>query len=148
MSFAENHGTRILNQILSSEGLAWIGEKVFDQLDGKSFKNCDLVCNLWRQFIINNGLWKRRYLHKLAKPEINASHGLIKANLELFQFDQAEQGIHFTHFALNNSIFDIRRFLCYSTLLNATLRYATLLYAILLYATLRYSTLADFHPHQ
>jgi hypothetical protein len=88
MAFDENHGTRIFDQILSSEGLAHIGVNIFDQLDAESFANCELVCKSWRQFSINNGqLWKRRYLHKLAKPGTDA-HGLIKSNPTLFQFDQ------------------------------------------------------------
>jgi hypothetical protein len=88
MAFAENHGTRIFDQILSSEGLAWIGVNIFDQLDGETFANCELVCISWQQFIINNGqLWKHRYLHKLAKPGTDA-HSRIKSNPNLFQFDQ------------------------------------------------------------
>jgi hypothetical protein len=95
MAFAENHGTRIFNHILSSEGLAWIAVNIFDQLDGKTLENCELVCKLWRQFIIQNGqLWKRRYLWKLAKPGTDA-HGLIKSNTKLFEFDE-EQGTFYT----------------------------------------------------
>jgi hypothetical protein len=93
MAFPEDHGARIFYQILLSEGLAWIGVNIFDQLDGKTFANCELVCKLWRQFITNNGLkfWKRQYLHKLAKPGTIA-HGLIQSHPKLFQFDQADQG--------------------------------------------------------
>jgi hypothetical protein len=93
MAFAEeNHGTRILQQILESEGLAWIAVSIFDHLDGNSLKNCELVSKLWRQFFINGQLWKRHYLHKLAKPGTDA-HGLIKSNPKLFQYqaDQADQ---------------------------------------------------------
>jgi hypothetical protein len=99
MAFAENHGTIIFDQILSSEGLAHIGENIFEQLDGKSLENCELVCELWRQFISNNGvkLWKRQYLHKLAKPG-TCAHVLIKSNPNLFQFDrQADQGTSICH---------------------------------------------------
>jgi hypothetical protein len=96
MAFAENHGIRIFDQILSSEGLAWIAVKIFDQLDGKSVENCESVCHLWRQFIINNGvkLWKRQYWQKLAQPGTEA-YGLIKSNPKLFEFDKADQGIHY-----------------------------------------------------
>jgi hypothetical protein len=98
MAFAENHGTIIFHQILSSEGLAHIGENIFEQLDGETLENCESVCESWRQFISNNGvkLWKRQYLNKLAKPGTRA-HALIKSNLNLFQFDsQADQGIFHT----------------------------------------------------
>jgi hypothetical protein len=98
MAFAENHGTIIFDQILSSIGLAHIGENIFEQLDGESLENCELVCESWRQFISNNGvkLWKRQYLHKLAKPGTDA-HRLIKSNPNLFQFDsQADQGTFHT----------------------------------------------------
>jgi hypothetical protein len=97
MAFAENHGMIIFDQILSSEGLAHIGENIFEQFDGETLENCESVCELWRQFISNNGvkLWKRQYLHKLAKPGTHA-HALIKSNPNLFQFDcQADQGTHF-----------------------------------------------------
>jgi hypothetical protein len=94
MAFAENHGTRIFDRILLSEGLAHIADKIFDQLDGETFANCELVCKLWRQFIMDNGLkvWKRLYLQKLAKPGTQ-SHGLIKSNPTLFQLNQ-EKGIY------------------------------------------------------
>jgi hypothetical protein len=94
MSFVGNHGTRIFDQILSSEGLVHIAENIFDQLDGETFANCQLVCKFWRQSIINinNGqFWKRRYLDKLAKPGTDA-HDLIKKNPKLFEFNQL-QGI-------------------------------------------------------
>jgi hypothetical protein len=94
MAFAENHGTIIFDQILSSEGLAHIRENIFEQIDGETLENCESVCELWRKFIGNNGvkLWKRQYLHKLAKPGTRA-HALIKSNPHLFQFDsQADQG--------------------------------------------------------
>jgi hypothetical protein len=93
MAFSENHGTRIFDKILSSEGLAHIAENIFDQLDGEIFANCELVCKSWRHFIVNNGakLWKRRYLQRLARPGTDA-HRLIKSNPKLFQFDQADQG--------------------------------------------------------
>jgi hypothetical protein len=100
MAFAENHGTIIFDQILSSEGLAHIGENIFEQFDGETLENCESVCDLWRQFISNNGvkLWKRQYLDKLAKPGTRA-HALIKLNPNLFQFDcQADQGTHFNFF--------------------------------------------------
>jgi hypothetical protein len=95
-AFAEDHGTRIFDQILSSEGLAHIAENIFDQLDGETFANCELVCQSWQHFIMNNGFrfWKRRYLPKLAKPGTDA-HGLILSNLKLFQFNQ---GIQFSFY--------------------------------------------------
>jgi hypothetical protein len=71
MAFAEDHGTRIFDQILASGGLAHIAENIFDHLDVETFANCQLVCKSWRHFIVNitNGqLWKRKYLQKLAKP--------------------------------------------------------------------------------
>jgi hypothetical protein len=87
-SFAEDHGTRIFDQILASRGLAHIGENIFDQLDGKTLANCEEVSPTWRQFIVYyDGLWKRRYLDKLAKPGSDA-HRLIKSNPKLFQADQ------------------------------------------------------------
>jgi hypothetical protein len=95
MAFAEDHGTRIFDQILASGGLAHIAENIFDHLDVETFANCHLVCKSWQHFIVNitNGqLWKRKYLQKLAKPGTRA-HGLIKTNLNLFQFNQ---GIHIT----------------------------------------------------
>jgi hypothetical protein len=95
MAIAENHATRIFDQILSSEGLAHIAENIFNQLDVENLVNCEFVCKLWRKFINNVKLWKRRYLQKLAKPGTDA-HRLIKSNPKLFQFDQADQGIHFT----------------------------------------------------
>jgi hypothetical protein len=93
MAFAEDHGTIIFDQILAAGGLAHIAENFFDHLDVETFANCQLVCKSWRHFIVNitNGqLWKRKYLQKLAKPGTRA-HGLIKSNLNLFQFNQ---GIH------------------------------------------------------
>jgi hypothetical protein len=98
MAFSKNHGTRIFDQIILSEGLAWIGVNIFDQLDGKTLANCELVCKSWLQFSINNvfQFWKRRYLHQLAKPGTYAHH-LIKSNPKLFQFDKADQGT-FEHF--------------------------------------------------
>jgi hypothetical protein len=92
MAFSEDHGRRILDQILASEGLAHIAENFFDQLDGESLENCELVCKSWRQFIINNGLkfWKKQYLQKLAKPGTDA-HRRIKSNPKLFQLDQSDQ---------------------------------------------------------
>jgi hypothetical protein len=66
--------------------LAHIGENIFDQLDGKTLVNCEEVSPIWRQFIVNYGLWKRQYLDKLAKPGSDA-HLLIKSNLKLFQAD-------------------------------------------------------------
>jgi hypothetical protein len=105
MAFAENHGTIIFDQILSSEGLAHIAENIFDQLDGETLANCESVCESWRQFISNNGvkLWKRQYLNKLAKPGTRA-HALIKSNPNLFQFDsQADQGIFHTLYFLPTS---------------------------------------------
>jgi hypothetical protein len=92
MAFAEDHGTTIFDQILASGGLAHIAESIFDQLDGESLANCEEVSLIWRQFILNYGLWKMRYLEKLAKPGSDA-HRLIKLNPKLFQFDlQADQG--------------------------------------------------------
>jgi hypothetical protein len=41
MDFAENHGTIIFDQILSSEGLAHIGENIFEQLDRETLANCE-----------------------------------------------------------------------------------------------------------
>jgi hypothetical protein len=82
------------SKILASEGLAHIGEYIFEQLDGKTLANCEEVSPIWRQFIVNCGvkLWKRQYLEKLAKPGSDA-HRLIKSNPKLFQFDlQADQG--------------------------------------------------------
>jgi hypothetical protein len=107
MAFAENHGTIIFDQILSCEGLAHIAENIFEQFDGETLVNCESVCELWQQFISNNGvkLWKRQYLHKLAKPGTRA-HALIKSNPKLFQyFDQADQGIFhiFTHVGMTCS---------------------------------------------
>jgi hypothetical protein len=107
MAFAEDHGTRIFDQILASGGLAHIAENIFDHLDVETFANCQLVCKSWRHFIVNitNGqLWKRKYLQKLAKPETRA-HRLIKSNLDLFQFNQ---GIHiiFYTFTFDNPIWD------------------------------------------
>jgi hypothetical protein len=87
MALSEDHGTRILDQILSSRGLAHIGENIFNQLDGKTLANCEEVSPIWRQFIVNYGLWKRQYLAKLAKPGSDA-HRLIKSNPKLFQADQ------------------------------------------------------------
>jgi hypothetical protein len=86
MAFAENHGTIIFDQILSSEGLAHIGVNIFEQFDGETLENCESVCDLWRQFISRNGakLWKRQYLAKLAKPGTPA-HVLIKLYPNLFQ---------------------------------------------------------------
>jgi hypothetical protein len=95
MAFAEDHGTRIFDQIIASGGLAHIGENIFDHLDVETFTNCHLVCKSWQHYIVNitNGqLWKRKYLQKLAKPGSDA-HRLIKSNPKLFQFDlQADQG--------------------------------------------------------
>jgi hypothetical protein len=94
MAFAEDHGTRIFDQILASGGLAHIAENIFDQLDGETLANCEEVSPIWRQFIVNNGvkLWKGQYLAKLAKPGSDA-HRLINLNPKLFQFDhQANQG--------------------------------------------------------
>jgi hypothetical protein len=105
MAFSEDHGRRILDQILASEGLAHIAENFFDQLDGESLENCELVCKSWRQFIINNGLkfWKKQYLQKLAKPGTDA-HRLIKSNPKLFQyFDQGTFHI-FTRAALHSAL--------------------------------------------
>jgi hypothetical protein len=105
MALAENHGTIIFDQILSSEGLAHIGENFFEQIDGETLENCESVCELWRQFIGNNGvkLWKRQYLYKLAKPGTRA-HGLIKSNPNLFQFDrQADQGTCHTLISVFNN---------------------------------------------
>jgi hypothetical protein len=80
------------SKILASEGLVHIGENIFDQVDGKTLANCEEVSPIWRQFIVNYGLWKRRYLDKLAKQGSDA-HRLIKSNPKLFQFDlQAHQG--------------------------------------------------------
>jgi hypothetical protein len=95
MAFAEDHGTRIFDQIFASGGLAHIAENIFDHLDVETFANCHLVCKSWQHFVVNitNGqLWKRKYLQKLAKPGTHAD-GLIKTNLNLFQFNQ---GIHIT----------------------------------------------------
>jgi hypothetical protein len=86
MEFANDHGTRIFDQILTSRGLAHIGENIFDQLDGKTLANCEEVSPIWRQFIVNYGLWKRQYFDKLAKPGSDA-HCLIKSNPKLFQAD-------------------------------------------------------------
>jgi hypothetical protein len=93
MAFAENHRTNVFDLILSSEGLAWIGMKIFDQLAGKSLAKCESVCKIWRNFIINNGvqLWKRQYLQTLAQPGTEA-YWLIKSNPKLFVFHQADQG--------------------------------------------------------
>jgi hypothetical protein len=107
MAFAENHGTRIFDQILASGGLAHITENIFDHLDVETFANCQLVCKSWQHFIVNitNGqLWKRKYLQKLAKPGTRA-HGLIKSNLNLFQLNQ---GIHirFYTFTFETPIWD------------------------------------------
>jgi hypothetical protein len=90
-------GQDFFDQILLAEGLAHIAENIFDQLEGETFANCDLVCKSWRQFIINNGvkLWKRQFLIKLAKPGTNA-HRFIKSHPKLFQFDQADQGTFHT----------------------------------------------------
>jgi hypothetical protein len=90
MAFAKDHGTRIFDQILASRGLAHIGENIFNQLDGKTLASCEKVSPIWRQFIVNYGLWKRQYLAKLAKlakPGSDA-HCLIKSNPKLFQADQ------------------------------------------------------------
>jgi hypothetical protein len=87
-------GQEFFDQILFAEGLAYIAENIFDQLDGETLANCESVCESWRQFISNNGvkLWKRQYLNKLAKPGTRA-HGLIKSNPKLFQCDiLADQG--------------------------------------------------------
>jgi hypothetical protein len=92
MAFAENPD--VFDLLLSSEGLAWIGMKIFDQLDGKSLTNCESVCKIWRHFIINNGvqLWKSQYLQTLAQPGTEA-YWLIKSNPKLFVFfPQADQG--------------------------------------------------------
>jgi hypothetical protein len=83
----ENHGTKFFNQILSSNGLAHIALAIFDQLEGETLANCEEVSPIWRQFIVNYGLWKRQYLDKLAKPGSEA-HRLIKTNPKLFQADQ------------------------------------------------------------
>jgi hypothetical protein len=80
-------GQDFFDRILSAEGLAWIGVKILDQLDGETLQKCESVCELWQQFIIGNGLWKRQYFHKLANPGSEAYH-LIKSNPVLFQFDQ------------------------------------------------------------
>jgi hypothetical protein len=93
MAFADDHGTRIFDQLLASGGLAHIAENIFDHLDVENFANCQLVCKSWQHFIVNitnRQLWKRKYLQKLAKPGSRA-HGPIKSNLNLFQFNQ---GIH------------------------------------------------------
>jgi hypothetical protein len=87
MAFAEDHGTIIFDQILASRGLAHIGENIFNQLDGKTLANCEEVSPIWRQFIVNYGLWKGQYLAQLAKPGSDA-HRLIKSNPKLFQADQ------------------------------------------------------------
>jgi hypothetical protein len=89
-------GKELFDRILLSDGLAWIGVKIFDQLDGKTLENCDSVCELWRQFMIDNGaqLWKRQYLTKLANPGTD-TYDLIKSNSELFQFEQTDQGTTF-----------------------------------------------------
>jgi hypothetical protein len=88
-------GHKFFDQILLAEGLVHIAENIFDQLDGKTFANCQLVCKLWHKFILNKlKFWKRLYLHKLAKPGTDA-HCLIKSNPKLFQFNQ---GIYFTLF--------------------------------------------------
>jgi hypothetical protein len=105
MAFAEDHGTRIFDQILASGGLAHIAENIFDHLDVETFTNCHLVCKSWQYFIVNitNGqLWKRKYLQKLAKPGTRA-HGLIKTNLNLFLFNQ---GIHIG-FTMSQTLEDI-----------------------------------------
>jgi hypothetical protein len=94
MAFAENHGTIIFNKILLSPGLADIAERIFDQLDAKTFQNCDLVCKLWRQFFIVGQLWKRRFMQKIAQPGTYA-HCLIQANPRLLHFDQEDQGTIF-----------------------------------------------------
>jgi hypothetical protein len=87
----------MIDQFLLLEGLAWIGVNIFNYLDGKSLKNCEFVCLLWRDFIINNpGLWKRQYLDQLASPGTNA-HALIRSNLKLFQ---GNQGIFKNHATL------------------------------------------------
>jgi hypothetical protein len=96
MDFAAENistGQEFFDRILLAEGLAHIAESIFDQFDGQTLSNCESVCKSWRQFIINNGvkLWKRQYLHKLAKPGTDA-HRLIKLNPKLFQYDQADQG--------------------------------------------------------
>jgi hypothetical protein len=94
MDFANNitmTGQDFFDRILSAEGLAWIGVKILNQFDGETLQNCESVGDLWKQFIIENGLWKRQYFHKLANPGSKAYH-LIKSNPVLFQFDQADQG--------------------------------------------------------
>jgi hypothetical protein len=78
----------MIDQFLLSEGLAWIGVYIFSYLDGKSLRNCEFVCLLWRDFIINNPqLWKRQYLDQLASPGTDA-RALIRSNPKLFQGDQ------------------------------------------------------------
>jgi hypothetical protein len=82
----------LFDRILNSGGLRHISENIFDQLDGKTLANCEKVSPIWRQFIVNYGLWKRRYLDKLAKPG-SIAHHLIKTNPNLFQLHtQSEQG--------------------------------------------------------
>jgi hypothetical protein len=103
MDFAAENittGQEFFDRILLAEGLAHIAENIFDQFDGETLANCESVCKSWRQFVINNGvkLWKRQYLHKLAKPGTDA-HCEIKSNPKLFQYDQADQGtFHILYF--------------------------------------------------
>jgi hypothetical protein len=91
MAFAENHGKILFDRILLSPGLAVISETIFDQLDWKTLENCELVCKLWRKFVIDAEFWKRRFMHKFAKPGSYA-HDLIEANPKLIQLDQADKG--------------------------------------------------------
>jgi hypothetical protein len=90
-------GQEFFDQVLLAEGLAHIAENIFDQFDGETLANCEEVSQIWRQFVINNGvkLWKRQYLNKLAKPGTDTHH-LIKSNPKLFQFDQGT--LHILYF--------------------------------------------------
>jgi hypothetical protein len=103
MDFADNIATTgqdFFDQILSAEGLAWIGVKILDHFYRKTLQNCESVYNLWQQFIIENGQRKRQYFHKLANPGSEA-YQLIKSNPVLFQFDQADQGNFSSSIALH-----------------------------------------------
>jgi hypothetical protein len=113
-------GQEFFDRILLADGLAHIAENIFDQIDGETLANCESVCELWRQFISNNGnCWKRQYLQKLAKPGTDA-RALIKSNPNLFQFDcQADQGTY--HTFLTNLFLRLQTTICIVAGLNMAL---------------------------
>ena len=62
-----------IEELLKSEGLQHLAQKIFQLLDLKSLQRCRRVCKTWQRFIDQNIHWESKFVEEMDKQSKEAA---------------------------------------------------------------------------